>query len=242
MKLSRFAVPYTEDKRMLYAKDYLIKCSYKYTENISDADFVVLPLPTKEYMLDGLEDKIVFVGMGDYEKTYDYYKNENFVMKNAFLTAEGALTLAGEKTDFALYRSRVLISGFGRIGKALLSCLKGYGADITVCSRSEISESEALFLGAKHIHFEELTNKNDFDIVFNTVPHMIFTEKELKALKHNAVIIDLASFPGGVDTLVSHSLGLRVVDGRGIPQRYCQKTAGQFIGEAITEMIGEGIR
>lgn len=241
MKYDKFAVPYMDDKRMLYAKEYLEKCSYSYTERIEDADFVVLPLPVKPYMLQGLEGKNVFLGKGDYENTYDYYKNENFVLKNAILTAEGAVALAEEATDISLYRSKILICGFGRIGSALVSVLRGYGADVTVCSRSRISESKALYAGAKHIAFEQLMHKNDYDIVFNTVPHMIFTEKELKALKKDAVLIDLASFPGGVDTLMAGALGLQVVDGKGIPQRYAKKTAGYLIGEAITEIIGEDI-
>lgn len=241
MKLKKFAVPYTDDKRMLYTKEYLNSHGYRYTEDVGIADFVILPLPTKKHMLKGLDNKIVFAGMVDSEGIYDYYKNENFVLKNAFLTAEGAITLAEEETDFSLFRSKILICGFGRIGKSLLSCLSGYGAEITVCSRSAISKSEALFSGAKHITLDELAMPNSFDLVFNTVPHMIFTEKELKALKNDAVLIDLASFPGGIDTLVSHSLGLSLVDGRGIPKRYCEKTAGFFIGEAIIEILEEGI-
>lgn len=226
---------------MIYAKAYLEKNGYSYTDSVQEADFVVLPLPVKRYMLEGLENKTVFLGMGDYENTYDYYKNENFVLKNAILTAQGAVALAEESTDIALFRSKILICGFGRIGSALAAVLRGYGADITVCSRSSVSKTKAVFAGARHIGFEQLAHSNDYDIVFNTVPHMVFTEKELKALKKNAVLIDLASFPGGVDTLVANTLGVRVIDGKGIPQRYAAKSAGDLIGETVIEMIGEEI-
>lgn len=241
MKFDTFAVPFTDDRRMIYAKEYLEKNSYRCVSSVGEADFVVLPLPVKKEMLSGLDGKTVFLGKGDFPGTFDYYKNENFVMKNAILTAEGAVALAEEATDISLYRSKILICGFGRIGCALASVLSGYGTDITVCSRSEVSKTKAIFAGAKHITLEQLVNKNDYDIVFNTIPHMIFTAKELKALKSEAVIIDLASFPGGVDTLMASSLGLRLVDGKGIPKRYAVKTAGYLIGEAITEMIEEEI-
>lgn len=51
------------------------------------------------------------------------------------------------------------------------------------------------------------------------------------------LILDLASFPGGVDTLVANSLGLKLINGRGMPSVYTQKTAGEIIGEAVVNII-----
>lgn len=49
----------------------------------------------------------------------------------------------------------------------------------------------------------------DYDLVYNTVPHMIFTKRELQALRRDTVLVDLASFPGGVDTLMATPWELR---------------------------------
>ena len=239
MKLKKFIVPYMDDKRMIYAKDYLEKQGFECTEKSENADFVVLPVPAKKDMFIGFKDKIVFHGMGDYKNGFDYMKYETYVLKNAFLTSEGAVTLIEENTPYSLYRANVLIIGYGRIGKSLHSILKGYGADITVCSRSKASKDEAIFNGAKHISFEQLKEDNHADIIFNTVPHMVLTKAELSAVKNDAVILDLASFPGGVDTLVADSLGLRVLNGRRMPSRYTEKTAGYLIGEAVSDIIEE---
>ena len=92
------------------------------------------------------------------------------VLKNAFLTAEGAVTLIEENTHYSLYRANILIIGYGRIGKALHNILKGYGAYVTVCSRSKESEADSVFNGAKHISFNDLKSANDADIIINTVP------------------------------------------------------------------------
>ena len=36
MKLRKFVVPYMEDKRMIYAKEYLEKQGFEYTEHMED--------------------------------------------------------------------------------------------------------------------------------------------------------------------------------------------------------------
>ena len=237
MKLKKFTVPFMEDKRMIYAKEYLEKKGYEHTEGAEKSDFVLLPVPVKEHMMAGLDKKVVFYGMGNFDNGFDYMKYESYVLKNAFLTAEGAVTLIEESMPISLYRADVLIIGYGRIGKALHNILKGYGANITVCSRSKASKAEALFNGAKHIEFDMLKTEHNADVIFNTVPHMVLTKAELSALKKDAVILDLASFPGGVDTLVADSLGLVVLNGRRMPSRYTEKTAGYLIGEAVSDII-----
>ncbi len=239
MRLNKFSVPFTEDKRMIYAKEYLEKKGFEYTQKTEDSDFVLLPVSSKKHMFKGLEDKVVFYGMCDYKSGYDYMKYESYVLKNAFLTAEGAVTLIEENTNYSLFRANVLIIGYGRIGKALHKILKGYGADITVCSRSKESEAECVFNGARHISFDELKKDNAAEIIINTVPHTVLTKAELSAIRKDAVILDLASFPGGIDTLVADSMGLLVLNGSRMPARYAEKTAGYLIGEAVSDIIEE---
>ena len=82
MKLDTFAVPFTADRRMAYAAAYLEQCSYRQVEEVQAADFVLLPVPAKDYMLEGLDGKTVFLGGGSYPGTLDYCKNENFAEKN----------------------------------------------------------------------------------------------------------------------------------------------------------------
>lgn len=237
MKLVSFAVPYTQDKRMVYAAEYLEKHGFKYMKSIDECDFVLLPVPVKKEMLDTLNGKFAFYGKGDYKNGFDYMKYETYVLKNAFLTAEGAVACLEENTDYSLIGKNILIIGYGRIAKALRKILCSYGSNITVCSRSAVSGAQAEFDGVEHISFSELKKKSNFDIVINTVPHIVLTKDELTALKKGVLILDLASFPGGVDTLVAKSLGIKLINGRGMPSVYTQKTAGEIIGEAVVNII-----
>lgn len=238
MKLKTFTIPYLTDERLEYAKEYLVDNGYSYVEDVASADFVILPIPVKKYMFDKLEDKTVFYGVGDY-KGFDYNKIKAFLLENAFLTSEGAIALYKENSNMSIYNSKVLITGYGRIAQALHKALAALGADVTVCSRSKESIALSRFNGANHITFDELAVKNDYDIVFNTVPHIIFTKAELDALGSDVTLIDLASFPGGVDTLYAKSKGIKLIDGKRLPSRYSKKSAGYLIGKTINQIIKE---
>lgn len=240
MKLKTFAVPYITDERMIFAQEYLTSVGYEKTDKLDNADFVLLPIPAKKNMFDGLENKIVFYGYGDYNG-FDYNKRESFLLENAYLTAEGAVALFKENFDIALYRSKVLIVGYGRIAQALHKILNAMGADVTICSRSSVSESICAFNSGKHLNFDELRKPLDFDVVFNTVPHLVFTKNELNLLNKKTKIIDLASFPGGVDTLYAKSMGIEIIDGKKLPSRYSKKSAGYLIGKTVHQIIKEDL-
>ena len=236
---NKFFMPYAEDKRMAYAAEYLKCRGFSEVNSADEADFILLPVPTKQFMLDEFRGRLCFYAGGICENGFDYMKNERYLLKNAFLTAEGAVSYLEENTPYSLLNLKYLIIGYGRIGRAIHRLLSTYSSDITVCSRSSESEALESFNGARHMSYDGLKQRNGFDIVINTVPHIILTKPELNALKPSCVILDLASFPGGVDNLVAKSLGITVLNGRGMPSRYTIRTAGELIGEAVTDIIEE---
>ena len=94
-------------------------------------------------------------------------------------------------------------------------------------------------MGARVIGFSDLKKSYGYDFIFNTVPHMVFTKAELDAVGENTLVIDLASFPGGVDTLYAKSKGIRLIDGKKLPSRYSEQSAGELIGRAVEKIIKE---
>lgn len=238
MKFKTFCVPYIIDERMSYAAQYLKKCGYELTDSVDDADFVLLPIPAKEYMFENLEGRAVFYGAGNY-RGFDYNKVESFLLKNAYLTSEGAVSLLKENSDKSIYNSEVLITGYGRIAEALHKALASMGACVTVCCRSDKAKTSAAFNGARVIDFYALKNENNYDFIFNTVPHPVFTKAELEAVNKETLLFDLASFPGGVDTLCAKSKGVKLIDGRKLPARYSKRSAGELIGETVEKIIKE---
>ena len=49
----------------------------------------------------------------------DYYKREEFVLRNAYITAEGALELTMNRLKHTVKDTNCLVLGYGRIGKFL---------------------------------------------------------------------------------------------------------------------------
>jgi dipicolinate synthase subunit A len=98
-----------------------------------------------------------------------------------------------------LHGSGALVLGYGRIGKVLSNMLAGIGARVTVEARKCEDLSWIASYGYQGIHISELGKAiGQFDVIFNTIPSMVLDRQILRNVKKNALIIDLASKPGGV--------------------------------------------
>lgn len=221
--MKKFVASEFSDERMIYAVKYLTKMGYEKVSNIKNADFELIPPKT---------DKT--------EKSVDYLNDESFLTKNAFLTAEGAVALAIIESSISLAESKILIIGYGRIAKALHKYLSAFTSNITISARKETQRATAQMNGARTIDIDELDKNSDFDFIFNTVPFPVLNEKELKVMKQTALIVDLASFPGGVDKHFAQKQGIKLVHALGVPAKYSPKTAGKFVAEAVSKIVEEG--
>ena len=173
-------------------------------------------------------------------KTVDYFEREELNVLNAVPTAEGAVQIAMEEMASTIYGQKVLITGFGRISKVLIKILNGLGADITVTARKYSDLSWAEIYGCKTVHTSALENIiGEYDLIFNTVPAVILNEKCLNQIKNDALIIDLASKPGGVDFDTAGKLGLKVVWALSLPGKIAPVTSGEIIACTILNILKE---
>lgn len=170
----------------------------------------------------------------------DYFKREELVIKNCIPTAEGALQLAMQETASTIKGSRVLIIGYGRVGKACAKIFKAAGAD-TVCTArrlSSLAEAENDNLSAFHIN-ELYGHIDSFDIIINTVPALILDKTLLKAVAKDTLIIDLASIPGGVDFKAASEMNRRVLHALSLPGKVAPVTSGEIIAQAVKNILTE---
>lgn len=129
----------------------------------------------------------------------DYFEREELCVKNAVITAEGAASIAMEELPISLFGSRCMITGHGRISKALMRILRGMGADVTVAARKHGDLAEIEAEGCRAVHIATLAEHvRGMDVLFNTVPARILTAGILEKLGPDTLLIDLASKPGGV--------------------------------------------
>lgn len=167
----------------------------------------------------------------------EYLSREDLSLRNAVPTAEGAVQIALDELPVTLNGLRVLIVGMGRIGTALTSVLKGFGSDITAAVRNETGAAKARIAGVESVYTDRAGA--DYDLVFNTVPHLVFNREKLVAFSRDTLFIDLASKPGGVDFEAARELGINVIWALGLPGKTAPVTAGEIIAETVSAMLDE---
>lgn len=240
--------------------------SLKMSDLISSSKYIILPVPASrnkkvinapfsnadivlsEKLFSNLKNKVVFAGIvssliedvkpsGLYIR--DYYQREDFLIPNALLTAEGAVSIALKEYGKSIFSSRCLVVGFGRIGKILAKLLKNMGAKVTVSARSVKDISLAKISGFETTNVSKINEKADFDLIFNTVPALVLDAAVLSFLSSARMIIDLASDPGGTDKFAAEELGIKLIPALGIPGKCFPEAAGEIIADVIYKMIEE---
>ena len=164
-----------------------IFCCNSLEQSISYADSIILPLPTTKdnsAVISPLSDetiliddiirftkdtgKLIFIGKASAELTnklsqngiraIDYFADERLNIKNAMLTAEGAIATAIMETNFSIHGSECLVTGYGRIAKILSRLLSAMGAHVMVAARNPNDVAWAEINGYNAIKIEEIGN------------------------------------------------------------------------------------
>lgn len=227
---------------------------------LSEADYIILPLP---YSGDGksvnapfysgkinVDDVIDLRGnalvMGGRlngilrDVAIDYYEREDFAVLNALPTAEGAVKLAIEQTKRTLCGMDVAVIGFGRVGKVLAKTLVSLGAKVTVYARSAEARAWAKVFFCRARRVDSINSHlSEHSCIFNTVPERILGEGELSKISKNALLMELASAPFGVDTQAAKRYGVRLCIAQALPGKITPKSAGQIIYQTLKEITEE---
>jgi dipicolinate synthase subunit A len=170
----------------------------------------------------------------------DYLSREELAVYNAEATSEGALALIMQHTGITLWRARVLVMGFGRIGKLLAHKLAELGAEVTVSSRSCGDMAWCEVLGYSAVRTEELGSElGQFDVIVNTIPAPVLGEELLRHVRSDALCLDLASKPGGVDFAAAGRLGVRAMWALSLPGECAPRSAAGMILDTVENIIKE---
>ena len=170
----------------------------------------------------------------------DIAKREEFVVLNAIATAEGTIQIAMEETQRTIHGNKILVIGFGRIGKVLAKMLSGLGAEVYCEARRDDDLAWIKVYGYKPIHLMNLDNYLDqFDIIINTIPFQVLDDEKLALVRKDVVIIDLASNPGGVDIKAAKNRGLKLIWALSISGKVAPLTSAEYIVETLYHVLKE---
>ncbi len=227
--------------------------------HIQDADVLLLPVPTtrdgktvyapfadREFLLSEIEAAAgtrmiltcgaVFSG----ENAVNYGALDSYSLLNAVPTAEGAIKLAIEHTDFTLWQSRALVIGYGRVGKVLAERLRAMGCLVTVSARKDGDLALCETLGYETVKTGEIEKVLPFaDIIFNTVDARVIEDRDLR---HTAasLMIDLSS-KGGFDPAEAQKRGITALKAPGLPGKVAPVTAGKILAKTVSQLVAHSI-
>lgn len=248
-----------DDARQRAAGEYLQRLGYPVlgAEQVYQADFILLPLPLDEEkaglarLLRAAKPGAVALGGRVSEQAMqlarsadvtllDYFKREELEERNAIPTAEGCLAILLQQRSRTLWRSPVLVLGYGRVGRAVAQRLQALGAQVTVAARRPGPRAQAESDGCQSIPLTELEQAApEFDAVVNTIPAPVLGPEILVRLAPKALVVDLASKPGGTDFEAARAVGVRAIHALSLPARCAPVTAGQFVAQAVLAILQE---
>lgn len=160
----------------------------------------------------------------------DLLKDEEYLMKNAELTATCTMQLAAAHLQHPWTQLPVLIIGWGRIAKALAPLLQQKGCTVTAAARKESDRKHIQSAGFRAVDLDVMKHMlPEFSMIINTVPASILPadpKNHADTLK-----IDLASVRG--------IEGDDVVWARGLPGKYAALRSGELIANTILQKLKE---
>jgi dipicolinate synthase subunit A len=177
---------------------------------------------------------------------HDLMEEPEVQYKNARITAEATLAEILKYSEYSIRCQKILVCGYGKCGRETANLLSAVGAKVTVLARSREARRLARAEGHEATDFsygpEEVYGART---IVNTVPAPVIREPMIREMHSDAVIIDIASRPGGCDLMAADHYGIKVVAALGLPGIYTTKSSAKVLADAIisyteTEKVKKG--
>lgn len=161
-------------------------------------------------------------------KIIDYSQREDFLLKNAYLTAEGTISYLHQITKESLKNKNVFVCGYGRIGKELCKLLRSFGCNVYgYARRVEVIKQ----MECDGVHYKPIEKSYECEIIINTVPCNIFTNGITKKFSKGNYVVELASYPYGFENMDNINLA------SGIPGKILPVSAANVIFDTIISIL-----
>src|SRR5690625_1600980 len=166
------------------------------------------------------------------------YELEQVAILNALPTAEATLQLAMQHTRRIIHGQNVMLTGFGRVAKATARLFQAVRASVHIVARSETDLAAGKTQGLQAISLKQMNNLiPSMNIFINTIPQLIFSADHINDMSQQALIIDVASNPGGTDFSAAQILGIKAIHALGLPGKTAPITAGEIITEPVINRL-----
>ena len=233
METIRFST-YGHSPALVFARNALLSWGYRVSDAAEEATHILLPVPSFEEdgqvkgggSLPSVGEDVTVMGgnmQSFHGRKIDFLQDSYYLEENAAITAKCALKYADIQPSM-----RVLVIGWGRIGKHLARLLGEMEAAVTVAVRKEQDYQALTALGICAVYLIDLKPRQ-YDVVFNTAPASVLFSGECK---EDAILIDLSSVKG--------IFGKGVIYARGLPGKDAPEESGLLIAKtALRYALGK---
>ncbi len=204
------------------------------TIGIELSEFISLCAPDQKIYAGAIPKKIAEKAKEHGLTFIDIMKWEHVSLKNSVATAEGAICEAIKSSVINIQGSKILILGFGRCGQILAKKLAALDALVSISVRRSDVLSLASAYGYDGFLIDTLqTQIGNYDFIFNTIPALVLPKEQLEHVSKDVVIIDIATYPGGVDFNYTSDHCLNAGLYLGLPGKMSPKSSAKIQLEAI---------
>ena len=232
-----------ESDALQHARNQLLQWGYKVLPQPNDQiTHLLLPVPSFEApgilkgnaafseVVERLANNVTILGGNLPQLPFsavDFLKDEHYLGENAAITVHCALKILQQHAG-DLAGAKILVIGWGRIGKRLVSLLSAQNALVSVAVRKS-SDAQALGQLGYTALIPPQWDLIQYNIIINTAPTLLFSES---AANPAAFLLDLAS-TRGIE-------GKRVIWARGLPNRDAPDASGLLIAKtALRYALGK---
>lgn len=210
-------------------------------QSIQLPDDFFTKLKPSSLVFSGINTPYLKQALTDKELTFiPMMERDDVAIYNSVPTAEGAILLALQQMQTTLQDSNVVVLGLGRVGLTVADKFAKLGANVATGVRKTKDIAKAKTLGFDGFHLSELPAYiKKCNLLINTIPALIVDQVELNAFSAHALIIDLASKPGGINFEYAKKRGLNTIHALGLPAKVAPKTAGEILAHVINQLITE---
>ncbi len=174
---------------------------------------------------------------------WDLMADASVVHRNAYITAEATVAEILKYSDYSIRGQKIIVCGYGKCGREISNLLAAIGAKVTVLARSVEARRLARTEGHEAVDFSYGPDEAyGARTIVNTVPAQVIREPIIREMHPDAVIIDIASRPGGTDLMAAENYGIKVVAALGLPGIYTTKSSARVLADAVMTHIKKPVQ
>lgn len=183
-------------------------------------------------------DSLNKMGLNVEREIVELMSRDDLAIYNSIPTAEGAVLLAIQHTNVTIHQSKVIVSGFGRVGQTIARTFKELGANVKVVANEESLRARAYEMKLDPYPVSDLKDiVEDADTIINTIPARVISAEVISRMPGHSLIIDIASSPGGTDFEFAEKRAIHAILTPGLPGLVAPKTAGIQLGNLLSTLL-----